>query len=151
MNHEGPNAYQALAHSGILVTPSILDILESSDPLIAVVGANDNPDKFGHRIYRDLKRQGYRVVPVNPNRATVDGDICYATLRDLPEPPDIVNIVIPSAAARRVVEDCLALGWRNVWLQPGAESPDLLEFLERHRFNFLANACIMVESRLRKT
>lgn len=132
------------------MTPSILDLLEADDPLIAVVGANDNPGKFGHRIYRDLKRKGYRVVPVNPNRASVDGDVCYARLADLPERPDIVNIVIPSAAARRVVDECLALGWRNLWLQPGAETPELLQFLEQNGFNYLANACIMVQSRGRR-
>lgn len=129
------------------MTLSILDLLESQDPLIAVVGANDNPDKFGHRIYRDLKRKGYRVIPVNPNRATVDDDVCYARLADLPERPDIVNIVIPPAAATRVVRECLDLGWRNVWLQPGAESSELLKFLEENGFNYLANTCIMVKSR----
>jgi predicted CoA-binding protein len=131
------------------MTESILAILESRDPLIAVVGASDNPDKFGGRIYRDLKRKGYRIVPVNPARSTVDGDVCYATLRDLPEPPDIVNIVIPPVTAKLVVQECLALGWHNVWLQPGAESQELLEFLEQHGFSYLANACIMVKSRLR--
>lgn len=133
------------------MSPSILEILESLDPLIAVVGANDHPDKFGYRIYRDLKRKGYRVVPVNPNRATVDGDVCYARLEDLPERPDIVNIVIPPEAGRMILQDCLALGLRNVWLQPGAESRESLQFLEQHRFNYLANACIMVKSRSRQS
>jgi predicted CoA-binding protein len=132
------------------MTRSILDLLELPDPLIAVVGANDNPAKFGCIIYRDLKRKGYRVVPVNPNRTTVDGDLCYARLADLPERPDIVNIVIPPEAATTVIHECLDLGWLDVWLQPGAESPELLTFLEENGFNYLAQACIMVKSRSRR-
>lgn len=152
MESEAAFEYETQTASGANGEPmtlSILEILESGDPLIAVVGANDHPDKFGHRIYRDLKRKGYRVVPVNPNRATVDGDLCYPGLRELPERPEIVDIVIPPEAAKSVAQDCLALGWRNVWLQPGAESPELLEFLEQHQFNYLANTCIMVKSRPR--
>jgi len=133
------------------MTRSILDLLELPDPLIAVVGANDNPAKSGYAIYRDMKRKGYRVVPVNPNRATVDGDVCYARLADLPERPDIVNIVIPPEAAKTVIQECLTLGWLNVWLQPSAESPELLRFLDENEFNYLAQACIMVKSRSRKT
>ena len=133
------------------MTRSILDLLELPDSLIAVVGANDNPAKFGYAIYRDLKRKGYRVVPVNPNRTSVDGDLCYARLVELPEPPDIVNIVIPPEAAKSVIQECLTLGWLNVWLQPGAERPELLRFLEENGFNYLAQACIMVKSRSQKT
>jgi len=128
--------------------PTILDLLHQPDTRIAVVGASDDPGKFGHRIYRDLKRKGFDVYPVNPARSTVDGDRCYAALAELPEPPSIVNLVVPPAATRHVLEDCLGLGLRNVWLQPGAEDAEVLDFLDRHRFNYLAQTCIMVETRL---
>jgi len=129
------------------MTLPILDLLERPDVRIAVVGANDNPAKFGYRIYRDLKRKSFRVWPVNPNRSTVDGDGSYARLEDLPEPPDIVNLVVPPHATFAVLEECLALGLMNVWLQPGAENAEVLDYLERHRFNYLAQTCIMVKSR----
>ena len=128
---------------------SIPELLDAPDPLIAVVGATDDPDKFGHIIYRDLKAKGYRVVGINPNRSTVDGDRSYARLADLPDRPDIVNIVVPPAATLAVLNDCLALGWLDVWLQPGAEDEAVMGMLARHRFNYLAQACIMVKSRPR--
>lgn len=113
---------------------------------IAVVGATDDARKLGAAIYRDLKRKGYRAYPVNPGRATVDGDPAYAKLRDLPEPPDLVNLVVPPAAALAVLRECLALGLMRVWLQPGAEDAETLAFLDAHGFDYLARACIMVKS-----
>jgi predicted CoA-binding protein len=59
-----------------------------------------------------------------------------------------VNIVVPPPVAASVLEESLKLGLMNVWLQPGAESPENLAFLQENGFNYLANACIMVESRI---
>jgi predicted CoA-binding protein len=127
----------------------IAALLEEPETTVAVVGATDNPSKYGYVIYRDLKRKGFQVVPVNPRREQVDGDRAYPSLEALPMKPTIVNIVVPPSVTRSVLRDCLALGLRNVWLQPGAESPENLEYLQEHDFNYLANACIMVASRLK--
>lgn len=126
----------------------IATLLNKPETTVAVVGATDNAMKYGSVIYRDLKRKGYTVFPVNPNRTEVDGDKAYPSLDELPESPTIVNIVVPPTAAIRVLKKSLELGLKNVWLQPGAESPESLAFLQEHGFNYLANACIMVESRL---
>ena len=127
----------------------IASLLAEPENTVAVVGATDNPAKYGYVIYRDLKRKGYRVFPVNPNRRTVDGDQAYPSLEELPEKPTIVNIVVPPSATLEVLRACLELGLKNIWLQPGAESPEALAFVQEHGFNYLANACIMVESRLK--
>ena len=127
---------------------NILDLLDEPDTTVAVVGATDNPSKYGSIIYRDLKRKGYRVFPVNPNRSTVDGDRAYDHLQDLDRDPTIVNIVVPPEVTLEILDQCLEMGLMNVWLQPGAESPESMGFLQRNNFNYLANACIMVESRM---
>jgi predicted CoA-binding protein len=131
------------------IMKDILQLLDEPDATIALVGATDNPSKYGHTIYHDLKRKGYAVFPVNPQRATVGGDRAYGKLADLPEPPTIVNFVIPPRFTLHVLKQCLELGFMNVWLQPGAESPEVMEFIQEHGFNYLANACIMVQSRLK--
>lgn len=122
-------------------------LLDDPDTTVAVVGATDNPMKYGYVIYRDLKRKGYRIFPVNPNRTEVDGDPAYPSLDELPEKPTIVNIVVPPEVTIRILKKALELGLDNLWLQPGAESPEALAFLQEHDFNYLAHACIMVESR----
>lgn len=127
----------------------IHQLLDEPDTTIAVVGATDNPAKYGNTIFHDLVRKGYTVYPVNRRRDTVGGKLAYPRLADLPEPPTIVNFVIPPRFTLHVLQQCLEQGLMNVWLQPGAESPAVMSFLQEHDFNYLANACIMVRTRLK--
>lgn len=127
----------------------LTELLRDTRTVIAVVGATDNPEKYGSVAYRDLKRKGYRVYAVNPHRETVDGDPSYPDLAALPEPPDIVNLVVPAGVGVDVVRLAADLGYRRIWLQPGAESPELLALIQSLDLDYLADACIMVASRLR--
>ena len=131
------------------MTLSVLDRLDLADPLIAVVGATDHPGKYGGTIYRNLKAKGYRVVPVNPLRSTVDGDRCYPTLADLAETPDIVNIVVPPVRTMRVIEQAAALGDVAVWIQPGAADASVRARVDELGMPSLIDACIMVQARVR--
>lgn len=126
--------------------PDLTTLLKQPDTLIAIVGATDNPGKFGGIIYRHLKAKGFLVVPVNPKRKTVDNDKAYASLAELPQCPALVNFVVSPEDTLAVLKQCLDLGLMNVWLQPGASNAAVLQFLQEHRFNYL-NACIMVETR----
>lgn len=130
---------------------SIITLLNEGDPVVAVVGATDNPRKFGNQIYLDLKAKGLRVQAVNATRDTVDGDPAYATLADLPERPDMINFVVPPTRTLRVLELANELGMKTVWVQPGAESADVVRYLEDHGFEYVVNDCIMVESRTHST
>ena len=125
---------------------SLIDTLNGDDPLIAIVGATDSPRKFGSRIYLNLKWKGYRIVPVNPTRDTVDGDRAYATLSDLPEAPDIVDFVVPPTRTLRILEEARELGYLSTWIQPGAENPAVVRYLDEHGFDYLVDDCIMVRS-----
>jgi uncharacterized protein len=129
----------------------VIDILNGHDPLIAIVGATDNPAKYGAIIYRNLKQKGYRVVAVNPNRETVDGDPAYGTLADLPHRPDIIDMVVPPRRTLQVLEQAAVLGMRTVWVQPGAESPEVVRYLIEEGFDYLVDACIMVAARPRQS
>ena len=127
----------------------IATLLRDPDTTIAVVGATDDTRKYGSVIYRDLKRKGFAVWPVNPGRDTVDGDAAFANLGALPAAPTIVNVVVPPVHTIEVLRNAKDLGYMNVWLQPGAEDPAALTYLQEHGFTYLANACIMIESRVR--
>ena len=124
----------------------VRDLLDSTDTSIAVIGATDSPGKYGGRIYRDLKRKGYRVWPVNPNRETVDGDPAYADLASVPDEIDLVDVVVPPDVGMTIVDQMSRLGLDLVWLQPGAESQVLIGRAEAAGLDVIHNRCIMVET-----
>ena len=113
---------------------------------LAVIGATDHPTKYGGIIYRDMKRKGYPVFAVNPYRDTVDGDPCWPSVTDLPEKPTIVVLVVPAKRGLQVLRDCAETGLKNIWVQPGAFSEELAEALDAGDFNWLADACVMVQA-----
>ena len=127
----------------------ILQLLDEPGTTIAIVGATEDPSKYGYVIYKDLKLKGLTVYPVNSNRSSVDGDKAFKRLEDIPQRPTIVNIGVPPEVTSDILQQCLDLELTNVWLQPGAESPAVMTFLQENNFNYLANACIMVASRLK--
>lgn len=93
----------------------------------AVIGANQDPEKYGNKIYRKLKTHGYDVYPVNPTCATVEGDPCYPDLTSLPKIPDVLNMVVSPKRGKPVLEEAARLGIKYVWLQPGTYDDELLK------------------------
>lgn len=123
------------------------DTLADRHALVAVVGATDSPGKYGGIIYRDLRARGHRVVAVNPHRTTVAGDPCHPDLASLPERPDIVNVVVPPAAGRTVVDEWERLGGTSIWFQPGSYDRALVEQAESAGMDVIDGDCIMVVAR----
>ncbi len=113
----------------------------------AVVGASRDPKKYGHRVYANLKRKGYRVYPVNPKADEILGDRCYPSLESLPEKPDVVDIVVPPKVTEDIVRECGRLGIERIWMQPGSESEAALELCGRYKIRVLHGICVMEESR----
>ena len=126
-------------------------LLSEPGTSIAVIGATDHLVKYGGIIYRDMKAKGFPVFAVNPNRATVDGDQCWPTVKDLPEKPTIAVFVVPAREGLKVVQDCADAGIRNIWIQPGAFSAKMRDALESGDFDWLADACVMVRARTAAT
>lgn len=127
---------------------TICKLLKEGNPVVAIVGASDNPSKYGNRIFRDLKAKGFTVYPVNPTQDAIDGEPAYADLGDLPETPDIVDFVVPPPRTLRLLARAKELGLMRVWIQPGAESEAVIDYLDANGFDYMANACIMVHSRV---
>ena len=118
--------------------------------VFAVVGVSRNPEKFGHQVFVDLTNAGYRVFPVNPGLDEILGRKCFRSLAQLPQVPDVVDIVVPPAVTDAVVEECMRLGIKKVWMQPGSESERAIGFCRENGMEVLHGVCVMVERRKRQ-
>lgn len=109
----------------------------------AVVGASNDPNKYGHRIFQTLRAAGYRVYPVNPKGGEIDGVRVYPTLADLPEKPEVVDIVVPPQVTEEIVRQAKALGLTRVWMQPGAESEVAIRYCRENGIQVVHDVCAM--------
>lgn len=86
---------------------------------IAVVGLSSNPGRASYGVASYMKRRDYKVIPVNPNETEVFGEKAFASLADVPDKIDLVNIFRRSSEAGTAVDQAIAVGARAVWLQEG--------------------------------
>ena len=86
---------------------------------IAVVGLSSSTWRPSHGVAAYMKRMGYRVIPVNPNETEVFGEKSYASLGEVPEKIDLVDVFRRSEAAGAIVDQAIAVGAKAVWLQEG--------------------------------
>jgi len=111
---------------------------------LAVVGVSRNHKKFGNVIYRELKKKGYTVYPINPNSAEIEGDICYPDLFSTPEQVDGVIINVPPSKTEKVVQDIKAAGINRVWLQQGSQSDKAVNYCNENEIDCISNECILM-------
>jgi predicted CoA-binding protein len=133
----------------VIMDEKLLDEFLEKKNVFVVVGASRDNQKYGHKVYKDLKNAGYIVYPVNPNADKILGDKCYPSLESLPEMPQVVDLVIPPKVTNQIVKVCKELGIKKVWMQPGSESEVALSFCKDNDIQVVHGVCIMLE-RLRK-
>ena len=98
---------------------AIIKEVLSTPRTVAVVGCSPNPERDSHRIAKLLKARGHRVIPVNPGHQEILGEACYASLRDVPEEVDMVDIFRRSDHVAPIVDEAIETGARIVWMQLG--------------------------------
>ena len=126
----------------------MLDALEDKNNLIALVGASNDPTKYGNKILLDLVSKGYNVAPINTKEDTIAGIKSYKNVLDLKESPSIINFVVPPSIGFQITKELVENKFDNFWYQPGAESEKISYFLNENNKNFIDDKCIMVVTRL---
>src|SRR5262245_59721626 len=94
--------------------------------VVAVIGASSYPRKFGYRAVRAFRRQGYTVVPINPNEAQIGGLKTYASVLDVPGSIDMATFYVPPDVGEKVMPEVARKNIPEVWLNPGSESDSLM-------------------------
>ncbi len=126
-------------------TGEIKRILEESRN-VAVVGLSDSPYRTSHAIARVLQSAGYRIFPVNPNlTGPVLGEEPYATVEEIPEHIDIVDVFRRSEKVAPVAEDAVAAGAKVLWLQSGVINAEAARYAEEHGLTVVMDRCIKVD------
>lgn len=132
----------------MLAREEIRDLL-ASVKTIAVVGLSADPDRSSYGVASYLQRNGYRIIPVNPYLSgPVLGEQPYASLQDVPEPIDIVEIFRRSEAVPPVVEEAIAVGAKAVWMQVGVINPVAAKRAEAAGLAVVMDRCMAVDHRL---
>ena len=112
----------------------------------AIAGSFRNETKYAYRIFKKLKEKGYTVFPVNPRGGEIEGSKCYPNIKDIPGDIDVVNIVTPPKVTRNIVKDCKEIGVTRVWLQPGAEDKEAIDFCMQNNIDIVYGLCVMLEA-----
>lgn len=109
---------------------------------IAIVGASSNPERASHGIMQRLLAAGYRVIPVNPKETEVLGQRAYASLREIAEPIDIVDVFRRSEDTPAIADDAVALHAKVLWLQLGVTNDEAARRAEAAGLTVVMDKCI---------
>lgn len=92
---------------------------------VAVIGASSDTRKFGNKAVRAFLRRGYRVVPIHPRAAIIEGLRAYRSVLDVPHAIDMATFYVPARIGLEVIDEVARKGIREAWFNPGADSPAL--------------------------
>ena len=115
--------------------------------VFALVGASPNQVRPSFFVQKYLLAKGYKVIPINPGHAGKEflGQTVYASLRDIPEPVEVVDIFRNSEAALQITKDAIAIGAKVVWMQIGVRNDEAARLAEEAGLKVVMNRCPKIE------
>ena len=114
---------------------------------IAVVGLSSKTYRDSYSVAKYLQAKGYRIIPVNPNETEVLGEKAYASLLDVPERVDVVDVFRRAEFTPEVAEQAVRIGAKVLWLQQGIVNEDAWRSAQEGGLDVVMGACIRRESR----
>ncbi len=128
-----------------IATDDEVRALLSAARVIAVIGLSDDVDRPSYGVAQYLQRQGYRIIPVNPEVSTVLGERAYPDLLSVPDAVDIVNIFRRSSAVSGHVDEVIEKGAKLIWMQLGVRDDAAAERARRAGIPVITSRCLAVE------
>ena len=125
--------------------PEVIQSIINSSRTIAIVGLSSNELRPSHFVGFYLQRHGYRIIPVNPRESEILGEKSYASLSDIPEPVDVVNVFRAPPAVPAIAEEAVAIGASSLWLQFEVISPEGAAIAEAGGLQVVMDRCLKIE------
>jgi predicted CoA-binding protein len=94
--------------------------------------------------FKELKKKGFDVIPINPNTDEIYGEKCYRNVNDIPEGFQSVVVVTNKEQTAEVVSQCIDKKVKNVWIQQMSQTPEALDLIKDKNINLIANQCVMM-------
>lgn len=110
---------------------------------VAIIGASNDRRKFGNQAVRAFRRQGYTVFPVNPRESEIEGLPARKSVLDVPVRPQMISVYLPPAVTLQVLPEIAARGCDELWLNPGAQSAEVLAEAGRLGLNVIQACSIL--------
>jgi len=111
---------------------------------LVIIGLSRGGKKFGNIAYKELKARGYSLYAIHPQAQEIEGVPCYPNLAALPGQVDGVLVSVPPQKAKAVLQEVAAAGIKNVWLQQGSESGEVLAQAKQLGLNVVSGKCILM-------
>ncbi|HLR66248.1 CoA-binding protein [Virgibacillus alimentarius] len=121
----------------------VKSILEEATT-IAVVGLSNNPERTSYQISKAMQDNGYKIIPVNPKVDEVLGEKAYASLLDVKENIDIINVFRRSEHLPSIAKEAVQTNCRVFWAQQGVVNEEAYQYLKEHDFTVMMDLCIKV-------
>jgi hypothetical protein len=112
---------------------------------IAIVGLSSDPQRASWFVASYLKKEGYRVIPVNPKAERILGEICYPDLASIPEPVDLVDVFRPASECLAVAQQAVAIKAKALWLQLRLVNIAAAELAARAGLKVVVDRCVKME------
>jgi len=116
------------------------------DKKVALVGVSRDPKKWGNMLFRELRKNGFTVYPVNRNAELIKGEKCYPTVSELPKDVKNAIITLPSDITEQIVKECAQAGIKRIWMHKGAggkgsQSKTAIEYCKANGIDVVYGLC----------
>ena len=110
---------------------------------VAIVGASGDRNKFGNKALRAFQAEGHTVIPINPNEQEVEGIKTFASVLDVPGPIDMATVYVQPETAMRLLDEFEQKGIPEVWINPGAETDEMIATARKRKTKVIFPCSIM--------
>jgi uncharacterized protein len=109
---------------------------------LAVAGVSTDPKKFGYQIFKDLQKQGYNILPVNPRHDSIDDSKCFKSISELPSDVKSLLIMTPKKATDTLLREAIEKGIQHIWVQQHSETEKTIKIAEEYQKEIIFGKCI---------